>query len=240
MGHDQRGFAGSRAALAAELAKLYSATERALAGECAGEPVFRGIGRVVARHGIPKAEPFELLAGMAMDIEGRRYSSLAALSPYCYRVAGVVAVMMARVLGVRDEDGLTRAANLGIAMQYTNIARDVLDDARIGRLYLPLDWLAEAGVEPAAVAASTSRRSLVSVVGRLLDAADELYAGADRTFPGLRRRSVLAVHAARRIYAEIGHEIRRRGERAWDDRTVVRRPRQLGLFLGALVRAVAD
>ena len=88
----------------------------------------------------------DLLQGFEMDVEGRRYDTLEDTLDYAYHVAGVVGVMMARIMGVQDAPTLRRAQDLGLAFQLTNIARDVVEDARGGRVYLPGQWLDEAGV----------------------------------------------------------------------------------------------
>jgi 15-cis-phytoene synthase len=110
-------------------------------------PADRAFAETVARFDIPRAIPAALLEGLAWDAESRRYATLADLHAYAARVAGTVGVMMALVMGVREPAALARACDLGAAMQLTNIARDIGEDARAGRLYLPLEWLAEAGID---------------------------------------------------------------------------------------------
>ncbi len=97
---------------------------------------------------MPRALPEALLEGLAWDAQARRYATLSDLYDYSARVAAAVGAMMCVLMGVRDADALARACDLGVAMQLTNIARDVGEDARERRLYLPLDWLAEAGIDP--------------------------------------------------------------------------------------------
>ena len=97
----------------------------------------RALARVVRRHGIPKAVFEAMFEGFAWDAERRRYETLDDLLDYAARVAGTVGVMMALLMGVRDRDRLARAADLGAAMQLSNIARDCGEDARMGRVYLP-------------------------------------------------------------------------------------------------------
>src|SRR5262245_29730545 len=120
------------------------------------EPVFVTLQYVVHRYGIPAHYALELIEGMAMDARGTRYNSLKELLLYCYRVAGTVGLMMSHVMGLRDENALKHAADLGIGMQLTNIARDIREDAAMGRIYLPLTWLQEAEIPPAAVTAPRS------------------------------------------------------------------------------------
>jgi phytoene synthase len=209
------------------LARLFEETRRALRGQPSPSPVFEALRRVSLRHAIPERYPLELLEGFAMDIEGRRYARAEDLFLYCYHVAGVVGLMMAHVMGTREPETLQRAADLGIALQLTNIARDVIEDARVGRVYLPLDWLEGEGIAPDKLADPRHRQAVARVVGRLLDAADQFYASGDEGIRHLPLRSAWAVAVARSVYSEIGARVRRRGERAWDERVVVPRRRRL-------------
>ena len=146
------------------------------------------------------------------------------------RVAGSVGAMMAVLMGVRDAAALARATDLGVAMQLTNIARDVGEDARAGRVYLPLAWLAEAGLDADRfLAAPRHDAALASVVGRLVAAADTLYARADAGIAALPRDCRPAIRAARLIYAEIGREVVRAGCDSVTRRAVVSKRRKLAL-----------
>ena len=115
----------------------------------AGEPMAfapdRALATVVRDFDMPLALVSALLEGFEWDAEGRRYETIEDLQAYAARVAGSVGAMMAVVMRTRSEQALARACDLGVAMQLTNIARDVGEDARSGRLYLPLQWLREAG-----------------------------------------------------------------------------------------------
>jgi phytoene synthase len=144
---------------------------------------------VIAGARIPRAYPDALLDGMARDAGGERYASLDQLLAYCFEVAGTVGLMMSHVLGVRDDRALRRAAHLGIAMQLTNICRDVDEDARRGRRYLP-DWLD---------------------VRHALALADAFYRSGDAGISALPWRAGIAVRAARSIYARIGRVLARTG-----------------------------
>jgi phytoene synthase len=215
------------------LAALERETRRALAGEPVEEPAFAALQEVVRRHRIPDRHPLDHLKGFAMDAEGRRYETLEECCRYCYHVAGVVGVMMAHVMGARGEDTLDRAADLGIAFQMTNIARDVVDDAGAGRVYLPGDWLREAGVSPGEVGRPEHRAAVHSVATRLLDEAERYYASAQVGLARLPFRSAWAVAAARRVYRDIGRIVRERGPRAWERRVSTGRVRKLALVLAA-------
>jgi phytoene synthase len=120
--------------------------------------------------------------------------------------------MMAMLMGVRAPGPLARACDLGIAMQMTNIARDVGEDARVGRLYLPLAWLREAGIdEQDFLARPVFTPALGALVRRLLESADFLYARGGRGIATLPLACRPGIDAARRLYAGIGREVARAG-----------------------------
>jgi phytoene synthase len=222
----------------ARLAALRERTRAAFHGQPVDDPVFTAFQRVARDAAIPEHHALELLAGFAMDVEGTDYGNLPDTLLYCYRVAGVVGVMMAYVMGVREPRVLARAADLGIAFQLTNISRDVLDDAANGRCYLPADWLAGAGVPPGAHGDSSQRERVYSVVERLLDEADRYYRSAEHGLAALPLRSAWAVATALGVYREIGDLVRSRGAAAWDRRAVVSRGRKLWHGLRGLGHAL--
>jgi phytoene synthase len=189
--------------------------------------------------GLPRVYVHAHLDGFAMDVDGRQYASLDDTLEYCFGVAGVVGLMMAWIMGVRDEPTLLRGCDLGLGFQLTNIARDVADDLDAGRLYLPSRWLDEAGVtlRPGAALDPGIRDAVARVVARLLDEADRYYASAWHGVPHLPWRSGWAVATARHVYADIGREVRRRGGHAWDTRVVVTRTRKVARLAHALVEA---
>ena len=195
-------------------------------------PVDRALADVVARFRIPRALPEALLEGFEWDASGRRYEDLADLSAYAMRVAGSVGAMLAVLMGARAPDMVARACDLGAAMQLTNIARDVGEDARAGRLYLPLGWLREAGVEPEAwLARPVFSDAVGAVVQRLLRAADDLYERADSGIARLPPSCRPAISAARHLYAGIGREVGRVGFDSVSHRAVVPARRKV-LLLG--------
>ena len=213
------------------LEALENETRRALAGESVDHPAFAALRRVVERHRIPERHPLELIEGFRMDVERRAYPDLESTLDYCYHVAGVVGVMMAHVMGVDDEAVLDRASDLGIGFQLTNIARDVMDDAAVDRVYLPGDWLESAGVDD--VAEIENRSAVAAVVRRLLEEADRYYESSVAGIRELRPRHAWAIAAAKRVYADIGRVVRARGSRAWDERAVVGKPRKVWLVAAA-------
>ena len=220
------------------LARLYDQTRRALAGEAMDDQTFAAFQRVALRHRLPERWPLDLLDGFAMDVEHREYRTIDDVLTYCWHVAGVVGVMMARVMHVTDAAVLRRAQDLGLAFQLTNISRDVIEDAGDGRVYLPADWLVEAGLEPtaAAVADPVNRAAVHAVTQRLLAVAEPYYDSARDGLRGLPFRSSMAIAAARGVYREIGRKVVRRGPVAWDKRVSVGKAMKLWLFgRGALI-----
>ena len=118
------------------------------AGKPRNAPEDRAFAAIIEAFDMPRALPEALLEGLAWDASERRYQTLSGVIDYSARVASAVGAMMCVLMRVRDADALARACDLGVAMQLTNIARDVGEDARAGRLYLPLDWIQEAGLTP--------------------------------------------------------------------------------------------
>ena len=169
----------------------------------------RAFAAAVADFAIPRELPEALLEGLAWDAGGRRYDTLADLHAYAARVAGSVGVMMALIMGVRDPAALARACALGAAMQLTNIARDVGEDARAGRLYLPLSWMREAGLDPDHwLAAPSFDPKLAGLVRRLLDEADRLYAAGEAGIAALPFSCRTGIRAAGLLYARSDTRLR--------------------------------
>jgi 15-cis-phytoene synthase len=243
LGHEAGGTSPSSPERA--LDGLERLTRAALAGEGVTEPAFAGLREVVSRHAIPDRYPLQHLDGFRMDVAGRRYETLADTLDYAYHVAGVVGVMMAYVMGVRDPAVLDRASDLGIGFQLTNIARDIVEDAAIGRVYLPGEWLREAGIPADAVGDPSHRLALAGVAARLLDAAEPYYDSAAIGVRALPFRAAWAIATARGVYRQIGVEVRRRGSKAWDERVSTSRAQKIrhvgaGLAAAVTTRAGLD
>ncbi|WP_235879865.1 phytoene/squalene synthase family protein [Polyangium aurulentum] len=199
-------------------------------------PVDRAFSDVARAQDLPRGVVEALIEGFAWDAEGRRYETLSELHGYAARVASTVGVLMSVLMGVRDRDALARACDLGVAMQLTNIARDVGEDARNGRIYLPIDWLAEAGIDPTAlVARPRFTEALGGVIERLLRHASTLYARADAGITMLPEDCRASIRAASLIYADIGRVVERAGFDSVSRRAVVPLRRKLWLLVRALV-----
>ena len=198
----------------------------------------RALADTVRDYGVPKDLFEALLDGFQWDVEGRRYETLDDLYGYGARVAGAVGAIMTLLMGNRAADTLARACDLGVAMQLTNIARDVGEDAREGRLYLPQSWLREVGLDPDAFLADPRHSpELGQVIARLLAAAETLYQRSGTGVAELPLACRPAINAARKLYAAIGRVVARNNHDSVSDRAVVTTRRKLGLVLSATLEA---
>ena len=224
--------------LADELDAIFDGAELTRPEHCA----FRA---VVAACAVPQRYPRELLAGMAMDVNNVRYDTLTELLLYCHRVAGVVGLMMCHAFGVTADHALRQAAQLGIAMQLTNICRDVAEDFARRRLYLPRTLLLAEGA-PAHLWQvggplpddAASRAALKSVIEHLLRVAEGFYRAGERGIEALPFRAGLAVRVARHLYAAIGRELLAQGCDPTRGRATVKRSKKLGLVALAMAQHV--
>lgn len=192
-----------------ELAAIYG-------GQMQVQPLLAALQELVQRRQIPLLYPQELLAGMRMDVDGVRYDDTATLQLYCWRVAGVVGLMMCHVMGVTDDAALRQASDLGMAMQLTNICRDVAEDWQRDRLYLPADLLTRHGLGhwPDALGGSlpSDHESWVApVVAELLREADRLYRSGNSGLSALPWRCALAIAVASSVYRDIGRVLAAQG-----------------------------
>jgi phytoene synthase len=223
---------------ACALDRLRERLERIYAGAPHDIPADRAFADAVTRFAIPKIFPSALLEGFEWDSTGRRYENISQLTAYGVRVAGTVGAMMAMVMGVRDHAVLARACDLGVAMQLTNIARDVGEDARCGRLYLPLEWLRAADIDAEAwLQRPQFNGALSAVIMRLLEAADALYGRADAGIAKLPPVCRPGMYAARHLYAEIGHALARCGLDSVNQRVVVPWQRKARIMANAVFAA---
>lgn len=208
---------------------------RIYAGEPEDSPVDRAFSDVVLSYNIPYTLPAALLEGFLWDVEGRSYGTMSDTYAYSARVAGTVGAMMAMLMGVRNPDVLSRACDLGVAMQITNICRDVGEDAEAGRLYLPADRLRAHGIDAGAwVERPEISAGIRGVVREMLELADELYLRSEWGISQLPSRVRPGIYAARSIYAEIGREIERRDYDSVSSRAYVRKRRKAQLLAVAM------
>ena len=220
----------------AALEQLRERLERVYQGRPIDQAPDRAFAATVERFGVPRALPEALLEGFEWDAEGRIYDDIEGVLAYSARVAAAVGAMMTVIMGVRKPDVLARACDLGSAMQLTNICRDVGEDARNGRVYLPLAWLREAGLEDvdAWLARPVYNDAVGAVTRRLLELADELYQRAESGIAKLPVPCRPGIYAARLLYAEIGREVARNGYDPVSQRAVVPSARKVTLLSRAL------
>lgn len=221
------------------LALLQAQTHAVYAGVPASEPAFAAFAEVVREHDIPEHNALEHLAGFEMDVLDRRYHTQDDTLQYCYHVAGVVGLMMARVMGTHDPRTLDRACDLGLAFQLTNIARDIVEDARIGRCYLPAQWLEELNIPLQDLAAPEHRPAVAVLARRLVDLAEPYYASAQAGLAALPWRSAWAVATAAAVYRQIGVKVVAAGSHAWDTRVSTSKAEKLAAVSQGGWRAVS-
>jgi phytoene synthase len=224
----------------AAVAQLRARLDAIYAGQPHPIAADRALAVVARRHELPRGLLDGLIEGFEWDAQRRRYASLDEVLAYAARVAGAVGAMMAVLMGVRDRPTLQAACDLGVAMQLSNIARDVGEDARAGRLYLPLSWLQEQGIDPETWLANPQFDARIgAVVQRLLRLADELYARGDAGIAALPRGCQIGVLAASRLYAEIGRQVARNRYDSVASRAVVSGRRKLQVLGNAWVAGLA-
>ncbi len=221
--------------------ELRERLDQAYAGRPRNAPEDRAFTAIIEAFDMPRALPEALLEGLAWDAVERRYGTLSEVRDYAARVAAAVGAMMCVLMRVRDADVLARACDLGVAMQLTNIARDVGEDARARRIYLPLDWLEEAGMDPSHFlrdpAASPAVRRMVQ---RLLAEARRLYLRSEAGIGSLPLKTRPGIFAARYIYAAIGSAIAGNGFDTVRNRARTNAPQKLALIGVAAARTAGS
>ena len=190
-------------------------------------PVTTALVSVVRRYAITRDQLQTVIDGMQMDLETMRYVDFAALELYCHRVAGIVGLMSAEIFGYSDPKTLGYARDLGIAFQLTNIIRDVGEDARRGRIYLPQEDLARFGVASADVLQARSSSEFAALMAFEVERARSWYDRALAQLPQADRRSQRAGLAMAAIYRTLLDEIARDGYQVLDRRIALTPLRKL-------------
>ena len=221
------------------VARVRALSDAALDGRATGDPAFDALGVVAAETGLPRRFVHDVIDGFQLDADDWHPRSEDDLYRYCYHVAGAVGCLMAVVMGVSpdDEATLDRACDLGLAFQLANIARDVAEDDRAGRCYLPDDWLAELDVPPGQHMRPAFRDRLVVLARRLATRAQRHEDSARIGTKALSYRSAWAVLAAAGIYGDIARAVAARGAHAWDHRVTTSRAAKLGWIARAAAQA---
>lgn len=227
------------------LRQLHVRLDRIFSGVDLQGSVDRALSQTVQAYRLPRSIFDALLEGFAWDAQGRSYETLSDVIAYSARVASTVGVLMTLMMGRREPWVLGRAAELGVAMQLTNIARDVGADRRIGRVYLPDAWLARYAIDAKTLMASGATDAVVqartqhavqAATARLLACAEPLYTRADGALGALPFPCRMAIDAAARIYRDIGRSLAHQQFDSLTRRAYVRLPRKLWLASGAIAR----
>ncbi len=212
----------------AALAKVGAEFDRMTAGALSNPPFAPAFAWAVDRYGIERQPFLDLLKGVAMDLGPVRVADWSALREYCYHVASVVGLMMARIFELRDEAGRERAIDLGIAMQLTNIIRDVGEDYRMGRIYLPADEMAAHGVLPTDLGGTRVSDNLKGLLRAQIDRAREFYRSAEVGIPLLADDgSQFTVWLMRHVYGGILEEVEKLDFEVLHQRAATSFPRKL-------------
>jgi phytoene synthase len=191
----------------------------------------RWLAELIGRHDLPLEAALALLDGMRSDLTPAAGFHEEDLVRYSFQVAGAVGLLLCPILGLEDRRDLPRAAALGMGMQLTNIARDVAEDWRRSRCYLPLEWTD--GLLPGD--GPPDPRRVRRGVQTILEVADGYYSAGEAGISGLDSDSRLAVRAAARIYCAIGTTIRRRAFEVLDERARVSTLEKLRIFAGVML-----
>lgn len=223
------------------LAELTSELDAIFSGAGGQDLVTRELARLVAFSKLSKAPFVGLLEGFAWDTQTRRYETLEDLECYCARVAATVGITMTELMGPSSPQMLARAADLGVAMQLTNIARDIGTDARAQRLYMPLAWMRKGGLDPETwLSAPHFCPTIQEITQALLERADVLYQRCESGVAVLPKDCRSSIYAARLIYADIGGMIQKQDWDTVSARAFVRLPRKLVLLVKAVLFPPTD
>ena len=190
-------------------------------------PVARALAEIAPRFNLAEAQLAEIIAGMQMDLEYNRYPSFEVLRQYCHRVAGVVGLLSAEIFGFQDPRTREYATDLGLAFQLTNIIRDVGEDARRDRIYLPLDEIERHGVSVADISASRETDNFRRLIEFQIERALGYYRDAFAKLPAIDRRAQRAGIIMAAIYRTLLDEIQRDGCRVLTRRTALTPIRKL-------------
>jgi phytoene synthase len=202
-----------------EVARLYAGTPQ--------HPVTKALVPAIGPFNIRQADLSEIMDGMEMDLDQSRYLDFANLRLYCHRVAGIVGVLAARIFGYRNPATLEYAEKLGLAFQLTNIVRDVGEDARNNRIYLPMDELKQFNVSAADILNGRQTDAFRQLMEFQANRVEACYDDAYRTLPAEDRRSQRAGLVMAAIYRSLLGEIRREGFRVLEQRTALTPMRKL-------------
>ena len=192
-------------------------------------PIGRRLAEAVRAYAIPRSALEAILDGVEMDLDHHAYETFDALYPYCYRVAAAVGLCCIEIFGYTDPRAREYAVNLGVALQLTNIMRDVEGDALAGRVYIPGDDLARFGVSADDLRAGRYTGAFVALMEHQAARARRFYAAAQEAFPPRDARTLVAAEIMGRIYLALLEEVEVRRFRVFGRRVTVPAHRKLAI-----------
>jgi len=219
---DEPGDLDPAAALARwrdEVARLYGAGE-------AATPQGTTLAPFIAAFALPRSAFDDLIDGVAMDLQRNRYDTFEELRQYCLRVASAVGLICVEIFGYRDVQTRDYAIDLGIALQLTNIIRDVAPDLARGRVYIPTEDLRRFGCTEADLKAGAVSENVRQLLAFQVDRARRFYGKADAALPRRDERDMVAARIMGAIYFDLLRSIERAGYDVFSQRVRVGRPRQ--------------
>ena len=223
---------------AAALAEWERALNEAWESGWSPQPILHIFVETARCYGIPREYPFELIEGMRMDLSDTSYLDFASLRVFCYRVASVVGLMMCHVIGFRGP-APAHAIDLGIALQLTNILRDVGEDLRRGRVYLPAEDLARFGYHVADLRAAIVDDRFRALMQFQIERAEEYYRRAEPGIALLHTDGQFAVRVAADVYHGILREIEQNGYDVFGRRAVVSSSRKAWITARSMAAPMA-
>jgi phytoene synthase len=190
----------------------------------------------IRQFDLPRGPFSDLVDGVAMDVGHRRFKNFAELYQYCYRVASTVGIICVQIFGCQDAQSRDYAVDLGVALQLTNILRDVRKDLAIGRLYIPLDDMARFSVTEEMLVRDTASPAVRALLRAQAARARDYYARATRAIPSDESRRVIAAEIMSGIYQAILTEIERRDFDVFGETVRVSRPRRAWIAITIWMR----
>jgi phytoene synthase len=212
-----------------ELARWRAELARCYDGGAVETPIGRRLAEAVHAYAIPRSALEAILEGVEMDVDHQAYDTFDALYPYCYRVAAAVGLCCIEIFGYTEPRAREYAVNLGVALQLTNIMRDVEGDAVAGRIYIPRDDLARFGVGADDLRAGRYTEGFVALMEHQAARARRFYAAAHETFPLRDARTLVAAQIMGRIYLSLLEELEARRFRVFGGRVTVPTRRKLAI-----------
>ena len=199
-------------------------------------PVLKSFIHVALKNKIPIEYPLDLLKGVLMDVDQNRYETFQDLYTFCYRVAGVVGLMMTHILGYTSNHALCYAEQLGIAMQLTNILRDIQEDAKMNRIYLPQEELRQFGLTDDDFLTERMTDNMRKFIQFQVDRAHSYYNSANKGIRLLTGPTQFSIYSASRIYRGILNKIEDRNFNPFLGRVFVRQSKKLSILFKELLK----